>query len=81
MRDVFQQPKLDLPAYLHLESGTLLWNLRSSDTPAVVPLLICKTEPKKHTYTSTHIVKVCNEHGLKPFVEVQNVRREIRGKL
>lgn len=37
--------KLDLPAYLHLESGTPLWNPRSSDTPAVVLLLICKREP------------------------------------
>lgn len=81
MRDVLQQPELDLPAYLHLESGTPLWKLWSSDTPAVGPLLICKREPKKHTYTSTHIAKVCNEHVLKPFVEVQNERREIRGKL
>lgn len=81
MWDVLQQHKSDPPAYLHLESGTPLWNLRSSDTPAVVPLLICKREPKKHTYTKTRIVKVCNKHGLKPFVDVQNVRREIRGKL
>lgn len=50
MREVLDV-KVDAPAYLHLEFGTPLWNLRSSDTPAVVPLLICKREPKKNTHT------------------------------